>query len=167
MATYLIKDDCLGPERFIYLDYSGADPFGVTKKIGSMLNKYFHVSTSGVSEYDFRWDKSGDPTGFFVRWWIKKDMSGYSTAWFYIQVQGNKARETNEGDFRLEVSAELKTKFGFRNPFLRGLWGIYSYLFYNKRRRSYIRTCSDMAHGLRDELKTHYNLRVKGERGEH
>jgi len=165
MAKFVIKDDCLAPERYIYLDYSGADPFGVVKKIGGMLNKFFHVSTSGVCEYDFRWDRSGDPYGFFVRWWVKKSLSGWTTAWFYIQVQGNVGKETNEGSFRLEISAELKTEIGHRSPLFRALWEIYSYVFYNKRRREYIRICSNLAHSLRDELKEHYNLKIKGWRG--
>ena len=165
MAKFIIKDDCLAPERFIYLDYSGPDPFAVAKKIGSMLAGFFHVSSSGICEYDFRWDRSGDPRGFFVRWWIKKGMSNWTTAWYYIQVQGNVHSETNEGQFTMEVSAELQTKIGFRNPFFRAIWSMYSYLFYNKVRRSYIRICSDLSHGLRDELKDHYNLKVKGWRG--
>ena len=100
MAKLTIKDDCLAPERFIYLDYSGPNPFGMAKKIAGMLGKYFHVSTSGISEYDFRWDRMGDPYGFFVRWWVKKAMSNYTTAWYYIQVQGQQYRETKEGSFR-------------------------------------------------------------------
>ena len=166
MAKFVIKDDCLAPERFIYLNYSGPDPYGVVKTITGMLTKYFHVSTSGTCEYDFRWDRSGDPRGFFTRWWVKKNLSGWSTAWYFFQVQGKVNTETNEGEFRLEVSAELRTTIGFKNPFFRGLWGIYSYLFYNKRRREYIRICGNTIQGLRNELKEHYNLRIKGEQGE-
>jgi hypothetical protein len=166
MAKLTLKDDCLAPNRFVYLDYSGPDSFGVAKKIGGMLNDFFRVGSSSVGEYDFRWDRSGDPIGFFVRWWVKKEMSNFSTAWFHIQVQGNKAKETGEGSFTMEISAELKTSIENESPFFRAIWGLYSYFFYNQRRRDYINICTNLATGLRDEIKGHYNLRVKGWRGE-
>lgn len=166
MAKFTIKDDCLAPERYIYLNFSGPDPYGVAKKIGGMLNSFFHVSTSGTCEYDFRWDRTGDPVGFFNRWWVQKKLSGWTTAWFHIQVQGNKSKETNEGNFTLELSAELITDIKHANPFFKAIWWIYSYIFYDKRRREYVRFCSNLAHGLRDELKEHYSLNIKGERGE-
>ena len=165
MASFVIKDDCLAPERFIYLKYSGADPYGVVKKIDGMLKHFFHISSSGACQYDFRWDNSGNPRSFFIRWWTKKGMSNWSTAWYYFQVQGNVDVEKNEGDFNFEMSAEIKTKIGSKNPLFKAIWGVYSYVFYNKRRREYIQHCSNMAHSFRDELKEHYNLKIKGSRG--
>jgi hypothetical protein len=166
MGELTIKDDCLAPARFIYLNYSGKDPFGVTKKITEMLGGFFHVSSSGTCEERFNWDKSADPIEFFNKWWVQKSFSNYSRAWFYIKVQGDKTKQTNEGKFVMEIQATLQTKFKSRNPLFFALWWTYSYFFYNKVRRNYIKLCSNLAYTLRDEIKEHYNLRTAGEKKE-
>ena len=58
MGKIRIVDDCLAPARFMYLDYSGPDPFGVAKNIADNLTTYFRVSSSGISETVFNWDNS-------------------------------------------------------------------------------------------------------------
>ena len=166
MAKLAIKDDCLAPEKYIYLNYSGPNPYEIVKKIAGSFNAFFHVSSSKVCEYDFRWDRMGDPIGFFNRWWVKKEYSKYTTAWFHFQVQGKQAREGKEGEFRMEISSEIRTDVGSRNPLFMLLWDIYSYSFYNRRRREYIRKCANMATSFRDEMKNHFNLQISGERGE-
>ena len=67
MPKIVIKEDCLAPARFVYLEYTGKNPFGVASKIAEMLLPYFGVSSSGVSETDFRWDSSGYPVKNLVR----------------------------------------------------------------------------------------------------
>ena len=162
MGKLTIVDDCLDPARFIYLDYSGADPYGVVKKINGMLNAFFRVSSAGISETDFKWDDSGDPITFYSSWWVKKSLSGFSTMWVWIKVQGAKGKNKNVGNFTMEVRAEIKTSFSHATSLLKSVWWIYSYIFYNRRRREYVNMCKDWVYRLRKELAEHYNLRTRG-----
>jgi hypothetical protein len=162
MTKIVIQEDCLAPARFIYLEYSGKNPFGVASKIAEMLLPYFGVSSSGVSETDFRWDNSGDPVTFYFTWWVQKSegLSRWSRQRFDIKVQGNKTKETNEGSFTLQLNASMTTSFESNNPFTRGLFWIYDFIFYSKRRSAYLKDCAEMVYGFRDELKEHFNLQI-------
>jgi hypothetical protein len=164
MGKLVIKDDCLAPARYIYLEYSGKDPYGVSKKITSTLMQFFHVSASKVCEEDFRWDVSRDPIGFFAKWWVRKELSNYSEAFFRIKFQGAKTKQTNEGNFTMQLQGALNTSFKYSTPLLKSLWWIYSYFFYNKVRRRYVRMCGDLLYSLRDEIKEHFDLEVAGPR---
>jgi hypothetical protein len=166
MGKLVITDECLAPAKFIYLNYSGPNPFEVARKIGESLKFFFHVSTAGVSETRLNWDISGDPITFYNTWWVQKKLSGFSTIWVYIKIEGKKSKTTNEGSFMLELRAQLVTKFKYSNPLLKALWWIYSYLFYNKPRRKYVERCNNFATSFRDEIKEHFNLKIAAERGE-
>lgn len=158
MAKIEVFDDCLSPARFIFLQYKGKNPFGAYSKIDGMLQRFFMVSSSGTAETDFRWDNVGPDDEFYVRWWVKKKFSSYTTFWTHMVLQGKKNRERNEGEFTLQINGENRTTIDSKNPFLKGLFWIYMYLFYNSRRRDYLKQCNKLLYGLRDEMKEHFNL---------
>jgi hypothetical protein len=160
MGKIVIVDDCLAPARFIYLDYSGPDPYGVAKKIAGMLQPFFSVSSAGVSETDFKWDNSGDPITFFFSWWVQKSF-GRSTMWVRIKVQGTKGKTKNVGNFTMELKGEIKTAFSYSTSLLKPIWWIYSYLFYNRRKRNYVEICRDYLERLRREIADHYNMKSR------
>jgi len=167
MAKLQIMDDCLAPDRYVYLTYSGPDPWGVAKKISESLKGFFHVSTSGTNHERLNWDISGDPINFWSRWWVKKNMSMFSRAWFYIWVQGTKSKTDNTGQFTLRLHGELKTNVGGPSILLKPFWVTYSYLFYNRVRRRFIERCNDMLLNFRNDIKEHYNLRMTSVTGAH
>jgi hypothetical protein len=164
MGKITIIDDCLDPARFIYMDYSGADPYGVVKKISSSLSGFFKVSSAGVSETDFKWDNTGDPISFYTSWWVQKPFSKYSRMWVTIKVLGEKGEHKNVGNFTLEMRAEIKTSFSFSTSLLKPIIWMYSYVFYNRRRRNYISMCKDFVYGFKDEISEHFNLGTRGGR---
>lgn len=161
-----VADDCLAPGRYIYMDYAGPDPYGVSKKIADSLNEFFHVSGSGICETHFNWDNSGDPKTFYFRWWIKKGFSNFSKMWVHISVKGDVSSETNEGNFLMRIHAFIRTEFKGYSLFLKPFWFMYSFFFYNRRRRGYIKLCNNLVLDFRNELKEHFNLAVGIERGE-
>jgi hypothetical protein len=167
MGTIRIVEDCLAPSRYVYLTYTGKNPFGVASKIAEMLQPFFRVSSAGVSETDFRWDDAGDPIQFYFTWWVIRDdeVSRWTEQRFNIKVQGWQYKETKEGEFTLQLDASLTTNFDFSNPFLKGLFFIYDYIFYYRRRSEYLKECSDLVYEFRDEIKEHFNLAIleKGE----
>jgi hypothetical protein len=162
MVTIKIIEDCLAPSRYIYLDYSGKNPFGVASKIAEMLQPFFKVSSAGVSETDFRWDTLGDPIEFYFTWWVERtDPFGrFSGQMYNIKVQGNQTKETSEGSFTLQLWATLNTTFESKNPFAKGLFWLYDYIFYSKRRSEYLKDCEEMMYEFRDEIKKHFNVKV-------
>ncbi len=162
MGKISIIEDCNAPARFIYLTYSGKNPFGVASKIASMLQPFFKVSSAGISETDFRWDKTGDPITFYFTWWVERgdESSRWTNQRFNIKVQGSQTKESKEGDFTLQLDGRLITSFSFKNPFLKGLFWFYDYIFYQKRRAEYLKDCEQAMHEFRDEIKKHFNLAV-------
>lgn len=160
MGKLVIVDDCLSPARFIYLNYNGPDPYGVAKKISGSLQQFFAVSSAGVSETRFNWDNSGDPVTFYFTWWVKKSF-GFSGMRIGIKVQGAKGKIDNVGNFTLELKGEITTKFEYSTSLLKPIWWIYSYLFYDRRRRNYIEMCRDYAERFRKEIMEHYNLKTR------
>lgn len=160
MGKMVIVDDCLAPARFIYLDYSGPDPFGICKKIAGMLQSFFGVSTAGVSETDFRWDNTGDPITFYFTWWVQRNL-GRSGLRIDIKVQGSKGKTKNTGNFTMELRGKITTNFSYATSLLKPLWWIYAYMFYDRRRRNYTYMCKDWLYRFRKEIAEHYNLRTR------
>lgn len=161
MGKIRIVDDCLAPARFMYLDYSGPDPFGVAKTISDNLTTYFRVSSSGISETVFNWDKSGDPVTFYFTWWVQKGFSKLSGMKVWIKVQGSKSKTKNAGKFTMELSGELHTKFSFSTSLLKPFWWIYSHIFYNRRRRNYVFLCKEYIENFKKEIAEHFNLQMR------
>jgi len=160
MGKIEIVDNCLAPEKDIFLKYSGPNPWGVVKKIESTIKPFFHVSSVGLSNTRLNWDRSGDPIEFFATWWVKKPFSAHSGARWDIKVQGNQSKTTGTGRFSIRITANLTTKFEGWSPFVKPLWHIYSYLFYDKVRRRFIERCREYSEGFKNELKEHFNLKA-------
>jgi hypothetical protein len=154
-----IVDDCLAPERYIHIKYSGPDPWGVVKKVSGLIRPYFHVSASGTSHYRLNWDRS-DPENidFFSQWWVKRDFSRYSAMVIQLKAQGKFNKASNEGEFYLQFHGDVLTEFKGWNLFVKPVWLMYSYLFYNKARRQFIDKCRESVLGFRNEIKEHFNI---------
>lgn len=162
MGTVKIIEDCLAPARYIYLTYSGKNPFAVASKVAEMLQPFFRVSSAGTSETDFRWDTSDDPIGFYFTWWVERDeeLSGWSKQRFFIKVQGKQSKKESEGEFTLQLDGRLVTTFKYSNPFVKGIFFLYDYIFYYRRRSEYLKECDELLNAFRDEIKELFNLKI-------
>jgi hypothetical protein len=158
MGKISIADDCLVPERFIYLRYSGKNPWSVVNRITGATRPFFHVSASGTSQTRLNWDVSTDPIAFYATWWVKKDVSRWSRMLFFLKVQGRQFKTTQEGDFTLQLNADLRTEFSGWGLILKPAWLLYSYLFYNKARRRFIERCRNITLNFRNEIKEQFDL---------
>ena len=167
MATLNITDDCLHPDRYIHLVYSGPDPWAVVKKISDSIKGFFHVSTSGTNNDRLNWDISGNDIQFFSTWWIKKPVAEGTVIKVIIKVQGYKSKADNVGQFSMQLSGDVIKVFKGPRIFLKPLWYTYSYLFYNNVRRRQIERCTDMLQNFRNHIKEHYNLRMTTVTGAH
>ncbi len=157
-----VTDECFVPGRTQKIFYKGPNPASIATKITSSFQPFFRVSSAGWGEPDFRWDTSGEPATFFIKWWLKKAFSNSSTMWLYIYVQGDENTQTKQGKFTLELFPTLTTSVS-GNRVLRGLFTVYNYLFYDKQRQEYIKECRDIVTAYKEHIKTEFNLAT----GEH
>ena len=153
-----IVDQCLAPDKFIYLTYKGPNPWGVSKKISGMIRPHFHISSSSVYNTRVNWDVVGENISFFSHWRVKRALSRFSQMWATIKIVGWKNKATNNGEFSLTMDADLKTSFSGWTVTLKPLYYLYSYLFYYRYRRNLLEFCRNSMYEFRNEIKRHYNL---------
>ncbi|MEM5812680.1 MAG: hypothetical protein QW286_03100 [Candidatus Aenigmatarchaeota archaeon] len=153
-----IIDDCLVPDRFIWLYYTGPNPWGVAKHISGRIRPFFHVSASGTCNTRINWDVVGENISFYSVWWVKKALSRHTTMWVDMKVIGKKSKTTNQGNFTLQMNARLETEFKGWGVWLKPIWILYSYLFYHRVRRKMIERCRNNVLNFREEIKKYYNL---------
>ncbi len=155
-----IVDDCLAPERHIWLRYSGPNPWGVAGKISELIRPFFHVSASGTNNTRINWDVVGDSIGFYSEWWVKRKLGLFSEMKVDIRVVGRQHKTTKQGEFTLRLRGEVKTEFKTWSFWLRPAWEIYNYLFYNRVRMRFVEQCRQFVQRFRDEIKEHYNMQI-------
>jgi len=160
MGTLTIVDDCLTPDRYIYLTYSGPDPWGVVKKITDSIRGFFHVSASGYNQVRLNWDDTSDPITFYAKWWVRRKMSRQTIILIDLWVQGSKSKVDNTGQFTLRINANVLTTVSGPGFLLNPFWLVYSYLFYNRIRRRFLYTCKSLVLNFRNEIKEHYNMGI-------
>lgn len=160
MAKIEVSDDCFAPYEFMWLKYSGKDPWGVSKKISDSIRSFFHLSTSSMRNEKIIWDISDDPITFYSVFWFQRPMTGHTYMYGKIYLQGGYKKDSKEGNLTIKFEARLDTEFKGWKPFLYPVWYMYSYLFYNKQRRQMIEQCSDLMDAYRNELKKHFGLKV-------
>jgi hypothetical protein len=158
MAKMVIRDDCMTPDRYLRLKYTGPDPWGVAEFLNANLKEFFHVSSSKISNYRINWDVTGDPVSFYARWWARKQVSRMSMMKFIFKLVGEKGKVKNEGSFSLSYHARVITEVSGWGGLLKPFWSLYSYLFYNRLRRKYIEQCRNYMLTFMNTVKKHYNV---------
>ena len=163
MATIEVTDECLTPDKYTWVKYAGPDPWGVVRKITDSLKPSFHLSSSGRLFDRLNTDVTSDPATFYAEWRARRELSLWTYMWVFIKVQGKVSKATNKGEFWMRMSGELKTSIktkGIAGFFLHSFWTIYSYLFYDHRRREMLEQCTNMMMQFRNDIKEHYNLGI-------
>ncbi|MBU0530531.1 MAG: hypothetical protein KKC05_02555, partial [Nanoarchaeota archaeon] len=119
---------------------------------------FFHVSSSGTNNTKFLIDDVGDPIKFYSTWWVKIGLSNYSNIVINIKTQGSQTKRDGTGEFYLELHGDLETNFKGANVLLKPFWLMYSYLFYDRVRRSYLDKCRNQIMNFRNTIKEYYNI---------
>ncbi len=158
MGKITIMDECLVPDRWVRIRYSGPDPWGVAEFITNNIRKFFHVSASGTNNSRINWDITGDPITFYSVWWVKKSFSRFTYMRVLMKLIGSKGKKKNVGEFALRMRGQLFTEFKGWGIFLKPVWLMYSYLFYNRARRAFIERCRNYVLNFRNEIKKHFNI---------
>jgi hypothetical protein len=160
MGKLVIVDECLVPRRLAWLYYVGPDSFAMLRGFRSTLRFQFDVSSTRIYERKILWDYTGDPIRCYSEWMVKKPVSRFSDMFWTIRFLGYCAKATKEGNFSLELYGEVKHTFEPSNWFLKYVWLLYGYLFYNQIRESYTKICRDYLNGFMNWTKEKYGLKT-------
>jgi len=178
LAVWKIEDDCLAPGNKYRVEYVGPNPFKVSNMIKELLRRVIEVETKDVWERDFRWDVTGDPRGFFNRWYVFKTRDAYTRVFFEITFQGlQPADPTKDGKLVILLGGRVRTNFPLNTAFKRsplysgrtklagiaeigGLLWLWNRIFYNDIRRQHIRWCNYKIDILWRELRAALKLPV-------
>jgi hypothetical protein len=158
MGTITTVDECLTPEKYTSVRYTGKNPWEVATKITEKIRPFFHVSASGTNNWRINWDITGDMRTFYSLWWVKRKLSRWSTMEIALKLQGEQHKDTKMGKFSLQHSGTIKTEFEGWTPFMRPVFFFYSYLFYNRMRREYIKKCQASIYNFKNEIKKEFGL---------
>ncbi|MBI4173639.1 MAG: hypothetical protein HY519_02865 [Candidatus Aenigmarchaeota archaeon] len=158
MAKLEISDDCFAPRKYVALTFKGKDPWVVIEQIAGSLRGFFHLERGQWNMYRINWDASEDTIFFFARWWVARHFSEYSAMHLEIKTQGYFNKNTRDGEFWLEFEGTVRTHFHTFGSILKPFWYLYSYLFYNNAKRSYVEQCRAMTLSFRDTVKKKYGL---------
>jgi hypothetical protein len=149
MASWILEDDCLAPERYVRIVYNGPNPFQVYQSSYAIFRKVMEIDPADYQEREFRWDITGDPRDFYVRVIVQKNLDARSSIYFEIIMQGKQPTDPSQnGTLTILIGAKLKTEYALNTPFqqssfYRALLWLYNRFFYFGVRRRYIKMCND------------------------
>lgn len=147
MATWVLEDDCLAPERVIRIDFKGLNPFRIYQAVPQFLRAIFDVRGKDVYEKEFRWDNTTEPRWFFSRFIVRKGYDMWSVVWGEVTMQGNQPSDPNkDGDAFILLTGKLLTRSPENSPWARSsiyksLRWLYFRTLYNDVRRNYMEEC--------------------------
>lgn len=162
MASWILEDDCLAPERTIRVEFTGPNPFRVYHALPQLLRAIFDVRGKDVWEREFRWDYNSDPRDFLFRFIVKKGYDYWSSVFVEVIVQGKQPSDPNkDGQVLIILTGKLLTKSADsniwnRSTLYKSLRWIYFRTLYNDVRRNLIDECrikiNDLALALQKSL---------------
>jgi hypothetical protein len=162
MSVIKIYDDCLYPDKVFIFRYEGKNTWKVINNITDSVKQHFHVTRGEWNQFDLRWDATDDPIWFFSQWWMAPMFSTNpeSRMMLVLKVRGCEGKTDKMGWFNMIMTAHLQTEFRGWGPLLKVFYPIYSYLFYNKIRRSNIEKCKDLSLEIKNLVRDMYNLEI-------
>jgi hypothetical protein len=160
MGKLVILDECLVPRRLTWLNYKGPNSIDFLKGFRKTLRFTFDVSTTRCLERKLLWDYTGDPIRFYNEWLVRKEVSRFTEIHFTIRALGYVSKAKKDGDFSLELYGELENKFEPSNWFMKYIWLMYNYVFYNKLRENYVVTCRDYLNSFLNWCKEKYGMKT-------
>lgn len=166
MAVWKMEDDCLTPEARYRIDYIGPEPFKIVSEMKETLRQTLGKETKDVWERDFRWDITGDPRAFYMRWMVSEKSDANTMILWEVTVQGlQPADSTKNGKAVIFIGGVVMTNWELNSAFKKtplyngkikifgkyemgGLLWVYHRLFYNDVRRVSIHKCAEKCEEL-------------------
>ncbi len=159
MASWVLEDDCLVPDRQIRIDYKGPNPFRLYAIVPQLLRAIWEIRGKDVWEREFRWGSEDDPRMFFSRFIARKTYDNWSKVYMEIIMQGKQHSDPNkEGEVTITIKGILRTESPNNTIFQRSsIYKSFRWLYfrslYNDVRRNLIDECAIRIGDLSNEIR--------------
>jgi len=170
MVSWSIEDSMLAPRDKIEINFKGANPFGIYKRIDTgFCQKMFEVGSTDFWERDFRWSVGSDPHPFFGRLFVRKEFDGFTEGIFEILFQGKQPTDpSKDGEVRISVGGNLRTNFDLSTPFrqtsiYRAFLWLYIKFYYSAVRRTYLKICQEKIDAFNRQVREWTGMPIGGQ----
>ncbi len=145
--TIIEEYDCFTPRRTITIEYSGPNIRKIIKRIPRMIQRGLRISGTNtfIDEY---YVTTLDPniTYFHIYWHGQKSFDQRTKMFAWVRVKHGQVRSDGTGSIVIEFYSRLVTTWRKRTLIQRSfiyslLRKIYTYTWYDNRRRALIETC--------------------------
>mgnify|MGYP000023416737 CR=1 FL=1 len=156
MATLIIRDNCMTPDKYIELNFEIPNPFKFYKTSLNLFKMFFEARGMDIWEREFRWDDTSDPHEFLSKVFVRKSRDQYTYWRAEIFFHGYQPSDPNRiGRLRIKIGFILVTRFpedSFiqKTPIYKALRWFYIYYFYQKWRQQQLVFCRNQMLGLRN-----------------
>ncbi|MDD5416423.1 MAG: hypothetical protein PHU12_00425 [Candidatus Aenigmarchaeota archaeon] len=156
-SKFSIKSDVLSPTASKTIEYTGNHPAQIFKMIPELIQDIFGIGTSKIWEDEIRWDTTGDPVSFYGKWRAKDSKDKFSTYWVEIEVTGQQNRE-RKGNVKVKIKGNVTTELSYDIAFMKLLFEMYRYSFYEKQRKTYIDEVARGLNNFEDAIRVHFDM---------
>ena len=172
MAKIFMQDDCLDPEYYLTIKYSGLKPIEAYHHTITYLREIWEVEAKDYWEREFRWDVTSEPRTFFVKAFVDKELDNKTAVTIEVIMTGTQPSDLSRpGKIEIKMSGVMRTTFGgnsiledARNPFYKSFIWMYNHFFYRKQRRNYLNVwCKRNLNRLKKRYENLLNIIPEGE----
>ena len=146
----IIEDlDCVVPRRVLYITYSGPNIKQIVSKGPDILKGAMMITGTRTYIDEYYVDRT-DPNNvvFHIFWHGIRGFDHRTDMWGWVRIKHGVLRPDGSGSLRIEfygklVTAWEKRTFLQRTPFYELLRRIYTYIWYDNRRRKFLEQCKE------------------------
>jgi len=146
-TTIIEEFDCFTPRRVITIGYSGPNIRKVIREIPRMIQRGLRISGTNVF-IDEYYVYAVDPNDivFHIYYHGRKAFDQRSAMWGWVRIKHGRLFPDGTGSMKIEFYSKLITKWPKKTliqriPIYSLLTKIYTYIFYDARRRTLIDRC--------------------------
>ena len=164
-VTRIIEEiDCFKPRRTITVQYSGPNIREIVRQSPRMIQ--LGMKTTGTKTYiDEYYIDVTDPNNisFHIFWHSIRGFDQRSSMWGFIRLKHGVLHTDGTGSVNIEFYAKLVTNWERgsiiqRTPIYTLLRKIYTYIFYDNRRRKYLDLCREFEEEMIRRMKEFLKL---------
>ncbi len=165
MPEIVSRDDVLAPQKTITFSYKGDNAYNAMNQANAIIADAYGIPGKNQFELEFKYDNS-DPTSasFHGVWRGEGGKDSYSTVVVIIKAKGSQNKQTGEGHATIWITPYVVTTYSYSNFITKGLWKLWSLMFYNKKRRQYIERARQQTEKAKSLLTKRFgvNLKMRG-----
>jgi len=154
-VTSIVEEiDCFAPRRNIIIGYSGPNIREIVKKTQEIITKGMNINPldTNLDEY-YLYVVDLNNIIFHIFWHGKRDFDQRTKMLGFIRLKQCKLRPDGTGSMEIEFFPKLvtvweKKTFIQKTPIYELFRKIYTYVYYDNRRRRYIELCKEYEHKM-------------------